>query len=461
MLVMGGAVCGVLPPRAAYAQAVDTSGTIEYLEFREVDIKDVLRQIAKQYNLNIVFSESVRGLITVQLHDVNMDEALDAIIAINGFVYIKKGKIYKVTTPEEAEREGRQTKVFRLSNANAAQLKITLKEVLSSDGTIEADERSNSIIVTDTSGVISKIDNLISGLDEVTPQVLIEAKFIETSFGMTEKLGIDWSVTAQAQGAKRPVTMPFNAKEEEDFLKILPAATGFPAPYGFPYTVGDDFTFGTLDFSAFKAVLNFLETKTDSKLISSPRVVTTNNKEAKITIGKARPIPEFEYNSESQAYQITDFKEKNEGVTLTVTPHVSNLRDGTYSIKLQLEPKVSNYTNESVTFVSLGFEYPLLAERSANTEVIIKDGQTIVIGGLIETKSTETIKKVPFFGDIPLVGLLFTHKSVDPDTRTELLIFVTARVLKQNAGSLLAYESRMTLSPARPLKLDIRKVEVK
>ncbi|RKY44832.1 MAG: hypothetical protein DRP81_05065, partial [Candidatus Omnitrophota bacterium] len=106
------------------------SEIIEYLEFREVDIKDALRQLAKQYNLNIVFSESVKGLITLRLHNVTVEEALDSIITINGFVYTKKGSVIKVTTPEEVKKESKQTRVFKLYNADASKLKETIKKVL-------------------------------------------------------------------------------------------------------------------------------------------------------------------------------------------------------------------------------------------------------------------------------------------------------------------------------------------
>jgi len=442
------------------------SNLIEYLEFREVDIKDVLRQLAKQYGLNIVFSESVKGPITVQLHDITIEEALDAIVSANGYVYTKKGNIYKVTTPQEAEKEGARTKVFKLNNADASKLKEALKKVLSSQGSIEADTRSNSLIVTDIPSVLTKIEGMISKLDEPTLQVLIEAKFIETSLGTTEKLGIDWSMTASVSGSARPTALPFEPKGEKKWMKNIfpPAGEGedFPSghSYSFPYISASDFTFGTLDFTQYQAVLNFLKTKTNSKLISSPRVVTMDNKQAEIYIGKTRPIPQFEYNDETGNYQITGFEEKIEGVILTVTPQISKVKDGCY-IKLKLKPKVTNYVDK-VTFGALGFDYPVMSERYADTEVVIKSGQTIVIGGLIETKKTKSIHKVPLLGDVPLLGFFFTHRSIEPNEKSELLIFVTARVIEERKeGRLLAYKSEMTTSPPRPFKLKFKRVELR
>ena len=198
---------------------------IESLEFREVDIKDVLRQISKQYGLNIVFSEKVSGLVTVQLTNVSVEEALDSIITVNGFIYTKKENVIKVTTSEEAQQEGKQTKLFQLNNADALKLKDTLSRVLTAEGSIEADSRSNSIIVTDTLSVINKIELIIPRLDNPTYQVLIEAKLIETSLTKYDRLGIDWTpVTGgsflKATGSKGQPPCPFRPKAKESGWKI-------------------------------------------------------------------------------------------------------------------------------------------------------------------------------------------------------------------------------------------------
>lgn len=171
----------LLPLGSRAAQESAPPAPIEYLGFREVDIKDVLRQLARQYDLNIVFSESVKGLVTVTLHNVSIEQALDSIITVNGFAYTKKGSVYKITTQDEAGKEGKQTKLFKLNNAGAVKLKETLAKMLSPDGAVEADIRSNAIIVTDTLSTINKIESMLPSLDETTAQVLIEAKLIETS----------------------------------------------------------------------------------------------------------------------------------------------------------------------------------------------------------------------------------------------------------------------------------------
>ena len=446
-----------------YAQETNPeSQIIESLEFRELDIKDVLRQLSKQYNLNIVFSEKVRGLITVQLGNVTIAEAMDSIITVNGFVYTKKDNVIKVTTSEEAQAEGKQTKLFRLNNADALKLKEALAKVLSPEGSLEADSRSNSLIVTDTLSVINKIENIIPTLDTLTSQVLIETKLIETSLTRNDKLGIDWTTTLSATGAKRPTTLPFSPKGDRQWMEnVFPpgpaSSSDFPTghPFGFPTAVKGDFTLGTLDASSLKMVFDFLKSRNDTKLIANPRIVTINNQKALIHVGKDVPIPIFERNETTGKMEITGWSEdKKVGVELEVTPQISP--DG--HIKLRLKPAVSSITD----FIKIAGEdaAPITSTRTVETEVLIQDGQTVVIGGLIKDESFTKINKIPILGDIPLIGFFFTRKEVgsssNPTEKTDLLIFVTARIIKDNNEPLLAYESNILTSMPHPFKLDAR-----
>ncbi|MBU1133972.1 MAG: secretin and TonB N-terminal domain-containing protein [Candidatus Omnitrophica bacterium] len=449
------------------------SPIIEYLEFRGVDIKDVLRQLAKQYDLNIVFSKSVEGPITIQLQNVTIEAALDAIVTINGFVYSKRGNVIRVATPQEAEKfaplekeegglpveevkkEPKQIKHFRLNNADASQLKGILKTFLSSDGSMQVDTRTNSLIINDTFRAITRIEKMLPNLDESTPQVLIETKFIETVLDETEKMGINWTMQVTAQGASRKTTLPFEPGGGGKWMKNVfpstdPTATDFPDPYGFPYTSSGNFTFGTLDFTQFKMALELLKSRNDTKLISAPRIVTLDKKEAEIHVGDTVPIPLFSRDSDTGRYNITGYQSEEMGVTLTVTPQTNSQGQ----IRLKLRPKVSNQT---------GWEgppearRPVTSERSAQTEVTIKDGQTIVIGGLVRNETTHSISKVPFLGDIPLLGSLFRHREITPNKKTDLLIFVTAHIVKENKT---VEQPVVELAEnLRPFKLELRDIK--
>lgn len=442
-----------------YAQQETEKQVIESLEFREVDIKDILRQLAKQYALNIVFSEAVKGLVTVQLTNITIDQALDSIITVNGFSYTKKENVYKVSTQEEATREGRQSKLFKLNNADAVKLKDTLAKVATAEGSIEADSRSNSILVTDSLAVINKIEQMIPTLDELTPQVSIEAKFVETSLTNTENLGIDWNDAITATGSSRKITFPFTAEgAAANMANIFGSANpttdaNFTSAYGFPSINATSFTFGTLDFTSLQAVFKFLKSRTNTKLIANPRIVTMNNQNATINVGKEIPIATYERNENSGTWEITGWEKLSVGVSLDVTPQVSP--DG--HIRLKLKPEVSSDTGESKG--SGENLRPVLATRTAQTEVQIKDGQTVVIGGLIKNNDTKTIKKIPILGDIPLIGFFFQRTDVGGSSgneKTELLIFVTARIIKDTNEPMVAYDSNLLSSPPRPFKLKPR-----
>ena len=437
-----------------FCQSGSADDFIEYLEFREVDIKDILRQLAKQYNLNIVFSESVKGLVTVQLSKVTIEQALDSVVTINGFAYTKKGNVYKVTSQDEAAREGKQTKLFRLNNADALKLKDTVTKTLSPEGVIEADVRSNSLIVTDTISAINRIEAMMPSLDGLIAQVLIEAKLIETSLTDTETLGIDWTTTITATGAARPITFPFDPaqKTSSAYLPENDPAASVPGSYSFPYASASDFTLGTLDFSSFQMVLNFLRSRTNTKLVASPRIVTINNQKAKINVGQVIPIATYERDNNTGNWEITGWETQNVGVNLEVTPQISP--DG--HIKLQLKPEVSNI----ISYIGEGEnQRPITSSRTAETEVVVKDGETVVIGGLVKEKESATVKKVPFLGDLPFVGKLFTNRSIgseaEPKEKTDLLIFVTATILKDADAAKKSAE----LSTARPFKAEMRGID--
>ena len=496
-------------PNVIFPQAAVEKQVIESLEFREVDLKDVLRQLAKQYNFNIVFSEKVTGLITVQLNKVTLEEALDSIITINGFVYNKLGAVIKVTTPEEAEREGKQTKLFKLNNADSTKLKETLSKVLTPNGSIEVDTRSNSIVVTDSLAVINKIRAMIPLLDEITLQVLIEARLIETSLTNTEKLGIDWQTTIKAIAAKRPTTFPFKKWNSDKDMYPVPEYTTTtewvedpnqwvanpnqdPAKIGdeyihpsvekttitsafpsggreylgslvsqglsaFPMAADNYFSFGTLDFTGLQAFFDFLKTRSDTKLVANPRIVTLNNQEASINVGRKVPLPIYTIDSTTGQTTVSGWEELNVGVNLKVTPQVNSAG----YIKLKLSPKVDEFTGEWVGTTQ--DRRPITSTREASTDVQIKDGQTVVIGGLVKSKTTKRAKKIPILGDIPILGFFFTRKEAgveeNPREQTDLLIFVTARIIKDSEKQLIGKESYIVTSQPHPFKLETREVK--
>ena len=265
---------------------------------------------------------------------------------------------------------------------------------------------------------------------------------------MTEKLGIDWTATVTAKGSKRPTTFPFRKRGSD---KDMYPFTSYDS--SFPPVETTEFSFGTLDFSQFQSILNLLKTRSDTKLISSPRILTLDNKEAKIHVGETVLIPTYEISSETENWQVTGYEEKEVGVTLTVTPQVSP--DG--SIRLKINPQVSTI----IDWRGPNNELPITSDRSAETEILIKDGQTVVIGGLVMNERIEIVKKLPFLGDLPLIGFLFTHKQVGsetkPNKKTDLLIFVTARIVREKDKQEEVGDFK---EKKRPFKLKLREIKL-
>jgi type II secretory pathway component GspD/PulD (secretin) len=213
-----------------------------------------------------------------------------------------------------------------------------------------------------------------------------------------------------------------------------------------------------LDFTGLKAALDILQSRSNTKLVANPRIVTVNNQSATINVGRVLSLPTYERDQQTGKMDITGWVPYNVGVNLSVTPQISP--DG--HIKLKLKPEVSSLEGYASNRDGVN-EGPITSSRTAQTEVLIKDGQTVVIGGLVKDQTLNTIKKIPILGDIPLLGFLFTRKEVgsdaNPTEKTDLLIFVTAHIIKDSAEPLVADKSTMTTALPRPFKLETREIK--
>ena len=329
------------------------------LDFKDADISNVLRILSYKSGMNIVAGKDVTGPVTIRLTNVPWEKALDVILRTYGYAYEREGNIIRVTTTANLEMEELATEVFALNYASAKDVPKAIEKMLSSRGSIKHDERANLVIVTDIPTNIYKIKLVIEKLDKRTQQVNIEAKIIETTLDKDDKLGINWTTQLTASGSRRPITYPFSRKGRGGEWYPLgdPAASAgdavgaFAAGTGtaFPMAVPDNFAFGTLDFTALRAVLQMLKSKTDTKIISNPRVTTLNNKEAKIAIATTFSIPTYERNDSTGNLEVTGYDEKELGITLSVTPRINP--EGYIVVKI--EPEVSAFLQWD-TFTSGG-----------------------------------------------------------------------------------------------------------
>ncbi|MBN2097321.1 MAG: secretin and TonB N-terminal domain-containing protein [Candidatus Omnitrophica bacterium] len=404
------------PQESVLSAKKTASGNIT-VEFKEANIHDVLKIISYKSGINIVAGKDVEGTVTITLVDVPWERALDVILKNNGFVYERDKDIIRVTTVDNLSKEELATELFVLNYANAQTVSLAIGEMLTDRGRIKFDQRTNQLLVTDVPSNLYKIKNVVERLDQKTAQVMIEARVIETVLDADERLGIDWTVQSSLTGASTQTRfpLPMMGAKQLDRPAALTEGTG---------TV----TLGTISFANLQLALEILKSRSNTKTLSNPKIITLNNKEAVIHVGRNYNIPLYERNSSTGQMEITDYKKEQIGIKLTVTPHVNAQGE----ITVDLHPEVSSF----LQFDNYGnVQAPVFSTREATTQVMVKDGETIVIGGLIKEEAVDYVKKIPILGDLPLLKHLFSKTNKTVDT-TDLIIFVTVKLLNPQGEEL-------------------------
>ena len=335
------------------------------------------------------------------------------------------------------EQEALSTEVFPLSYAKAAEATGVVKEMLSDRGKVKYDERTNTVIVTDLPSSIFQLGRVIQRLDQPTPQVHIESRFVETRLSRDENLGIDWTDSVQytVAPATAPTTFPYpgGASLGKPGGWFIPRPGVFDPSDGASVTRGripengGTFTFGTLSMASMTNTLNLLKQRTETKVVSNPTIVTLNNKEASVQVGTDVNIPNFQVDSSTGRATVTGFQTRSTGIILKVTPHVNPQQE----IVMDVKPEITTVGADR-TFAS-GIIFPDFDVQKAETQVRLLDGQTLAIGGLKRQAERVQQDKVPFLGDIPLLGWLFTHRrelTPSGQDQLDLLIFLTVHLVK-------------------------------
>ncbi|MFH0877167.1 MAG: secretin N-terminal domain-containing protein [Candidatus Omnitrophota bacterium] len=442
------------------------------LDIKGMDVVDVLKILASKSGRNLVLDKNVSGRVTVFLKDVDPALALDVILKANGLVAEEEGSITRITTnadyqarhgesvfdPREIRRVGlRHAKpevllpllnqmksrlgqvssddasqsivlmdtpkknvemlqmiraldqpteilVLKLNYARCEKVAELLQDVLTKTiGSVKIDSRSNQLIVTDVRQNLEKIKSLVQSLDERTKEVRIDAKIVQVVLDHKTSLGIDWNYVLnqkiRAQGA---------------FGDVIS-------------TAGNKWTFATTslkDANDYQVVLEALETQGDTKILSSPHLTVANNESAKILVGSKQV---YVTTSAVQSQTTTETAEAvnfvDVGVKLFVTPSIGH--DGYISLKIR--PEVSSVVQNYKT-VS-GNTIPIVETSEAETTVLLRDGETAVIAGLIKEEKIKTVRKIPLFGDIPLLGYFFRN-SEDSSQKTELVVFLSCHLVE-------------------------------
>lgn len=423
------------------------------MDFKDASLKNILKVFSEQAGLNFIASESVKDrTVTLYMDNVPLQEALNKIMSANNlkyeldpgsniFVVRELGKpdidvitkIYylkyarlKTSTLTKAAGGGSGTTSSSASGASSASfggssgastsgqgsgsgIEDSIKGVLTKNGHLMSDARTNSLIVTDIPSQFEVIDKVIALLDVSTPQVMIEVEMLDVSKKLVDQMGVDTSGSLMSfTGASRQTRFPFNTLG----MAVPPSA----AP---------SLTYGTLSSSVFTAVLDLLSTDTKTKFLARPRILTLSNETAEIKITTNEAIGTIKQQSgEGSSSSSTESAERFEtGISLKVTPQVDA---ATGIVTMYIQPIVSEAKKSTIVVNGQTVRDP--ETRSSTSTLMVKNGETIVVGGLIKTNDDVTVTKVPFLGDIPFVGAMFRHKETTSEER-ELIVFITPHIL--------------------------------
>jgi type II secretory pathway component GspD/PulD (secretin) len=463
---------------------------IRQLDFRDTALADALRSLAQLVNINLMLHSAIQGNVTILFSNITVEEAFNTLLRNYDLAFTWQGNILSIFPIANAPLV---TTIFNIQNTNAAQVKEIIDRLLTPDrGKSEVDARTNSLMVTDTQHVLDKIRKLLPQIDvkeqavevtsrpvtevfyldyvdagnltepirmiapaaqiqpysssqasmaavgggggagggrmdmmiitdtqsnldrireligklDVAPiQVTIDAHIYEIDLNEEERLGINWQKQIPIPGTDENVFDMSVAPETSDA-----GGTGV-------------FRWGSLNVQQFRALLAMLKTKSFAKVLSNPVITTLNNRQANITVGQAIPYVSASQVNAQTGNVTNTISQANANITLQVTPSVT----GNDEVFLDINPTISSVLG----FTTLGGNStPNLSNRSAQTQVIIKNNHTIVIGGMIKTDKNETVAKVPFLGDLPGIGQLFRKKTWK-ESRTELIIFITPHIVRQ------------------------------
>jgi len=456
----------------------------------------VLQAIAEQANANIVVDPQVKGNVTVKLRGVPLRQALDMILKTLGYVSVEeKFNTIRITTPEKLTQQ-METRVFKLyylepkgtsympimdtpyaerkgsaaTKAEGFAILDVLEKMKSAGGQVSYIQQTNSVIITDVPTRLDSMARVISELDREPKQVHITIHLVEMSTSNSSEMGIDWpnGLAASATGVSVSTVFPFELKygNRAGYNQIAPlgkiavaAGVNGPVPQKFgaisalpdwtTYT-----TLGSLSFTELEAALALIKTNERTRIIQTPQLVTLDNEPATLFVGQKRRYAEFYVETTSGGGTVSGYKEGShspvmDGIQMLIIPHVTGPEN---DVMLTIIPKQEIFVAWETfgqVFQGQGQELllPKTREKIVVTKMLLRNNETGVIGGLVSSEKVEGEEKVPGLGDIPILGWLFKRASVTKDVSTNLLIFVTPRVIQLGKRDMLSRE--MTIEKKR------------
>lgn len=417
------------------------------VDFPDEEVRIILRNVADLFDLNLVIPDTLQGRTSVKLRNITWRQVFEVALEPLGFTYVEDRNIIRIKSIAELTTEPVDTRVFILNYARADDIQGSVSPLIdaAAGGKIQVDVRSNALVITERPSRMNRIQEVIDTLDRATDQVMIESKFIEVSNGDLSDIGVDWA---------------YLNENASDLLGGSGAGSGNPGfspqPYDIEVTRGtpngsvfageDSYANGLANIAAggasgglvavfsssqFAATLTAIQTENRSKLVSNPTVVVMNNQQAVFQVGEDYPIREFSVNDETGQLETGEIDYRFVGIELDVTPSVN----AAGMITLDVHPVVSALGDVVPTNVGGAIlEDRIFKKRDAKTQVTIKDGYTIALGGLTAETEDNDESKIPFLGDLPFLGQLF-RSDVSSEASTNLIIFLTAKTLNPDGST--------------------------
>ncbi len=399
------------------------------IETASMAVRDALRFISEEGGVNMIIADNVSGNVSLKLRDIPWDQAFVIIMKSRNLGYIRQGNVLRVATLADLRTEEDATiklvtdrlkieplvvRVFPINYAKVDDLATKIKDFLTDRGKVIGDPRTNSIVITDIPQSLARIEQLVQNLDTQPPQVLIEGRIIEATDSFQRQVGINWGFSGSpykvGTGTQGDVT-------------IRPSLSISPGQVNANSGGSLGFQLGTLDiFGSISATLSLAEIENKIRILSSPRIVTLSNEKATITQTIQRPYTTTTVTPGAPAISTVTFK--NLELLLDVTPQITSDASVIMSIKVKRD-LVGESVNGNASIES----------REANTKVMVKNGQTSVIGGVYQNDSSNEVSGVPWLKDIPVLGSLFRFSDTK-SRRTELMIFLTPRIVSAGSESI-------------------------
>jgi len=426
------------------------------LRVRDVDIRDVLTIIAEEYGLNLILSPAVSGKITYDIENTSLRDGFNAILRSSGLTYVIDGNIIRVDEQAELRkklkneldiykarqelREARKleeplettyvnlnyigTTLSKEKGRETTDLQEAMEKLLSHNkekgvdrgANVSIIKKTNTLVITDVEENVREIAEMAKKLDLPTGQVKIDARIVETNRDFSQELGIKWGGRAVknvgTKGDKGTLTLDGSAVGDIVNLPVVNPAGIFSLGW-----LSSTAALRQLDIE-----LSALEETGDVKIVSKPSVLVVQNQEAEIFVGEKVPVAEgFDAETAQVSIRLEDV-----GTKLRITPQIT--RDG--SIFMLVDVETSEISGKTTI---QGQPFDTLGTKRANTQVLVRDGETVVIGGLLTTRKEANRDRVPFMSRIPIVGLLFKSKE-DISEYQELMIFITPQIATQASG---------------------------